>query len=103
MIGDGSEDEKIDIYQNKNSETRWLLNIDMAADNNDTLDIMQNKKKRFEKMTHSWLAENLQNIFAVKTKEEYINLYRPKIEKYLDLEFFFNKIEPWSANIINKK
>lgn len=40
LIGDFSDDEKNDIYQNKNSETRKLLNIDEGQDKNDFLDIV---------------------------------------------------------------
>jgi hypothetical protein len=40
LIGEFSDDEKEDIYQNKNSETRKLLNIDTAVDKNEFLDII---------------------------------------------------------------
>ncbi len=56
LIGEFSDDEKEDIYQNKNSETRKLLNIDTAVDKNEFLDVIHQKKKKLTKIVHSRVA-----------------------------------------------
>lgn len=56
LTGGLSDDEKSDIFQNKDSEIRRLLNIDKAIDKNEQIDVIQNKNKKIKKIHHAKVA-----------------------------------------------
>ena len=103
MMGGLSDEEKLEILIDNDSEIRKLLMIDKAVDFNIENEIIKNKKRKIKKIFHSRIATHFLNHDFVMMPKKVINLYRPDISSKIILDAFFGKKNTWKFQIVKQK
>ena len=103
MMGGLSDEEKLEILIDNDSEIRKLLMIDKAVDFNSENEIIKNKKRKIKKIFHSGIALHFLNHDFVMMPKKVINLYRPDISSKIILDAFFGKKNTWKFQVVKQK
>lgn len=102
LVGEMSDDDKNDIFQDKENDLRNCLDIDQVEDKNDEIDVIQNKQKKLIKMNHSKVAAKFIGYDFVMKNEKILNLYRNDMGEVIQMLTHLGLMNSWTVKIVKK-
>lgn len=101
-IKDLSEDARIEILKNKDSQLRNLLEMNKTEDLNENEELLKNKKWKIKPIIHTKVAEDFELHDFVIIPEKIVNLYRNDITTKIIFQLLFERNVKWRFKIVRK-